>query len=449
MGMSTGSGEVHIRPTRDGIAIPASELLTGRGFITGKSGSGKSNTTSVLIEELLDEGFTLLVIDTEGEYYGLKEEYELLHVGGDDFADVIVGIEHADTVAETALEDNVPVILDVSGYDDADEAEGLVKAVLTDLFRREKSVRKPFLVVIEEMQEYLPQRGGGGELGTLLTRIAKRGRKRGLGVCGISQRPSSVDKDFITQCDWMVWHRLNWENDLDVVRNVMGAARANAIEEFAPGEGFLMTDWDDTVRQVRFRRKRTHDAGATPGLDRYDDVGKSRGSAAAVDELAAAGADVLDSPSEPPGDEVGTDLPDGDPATDLGAQAEVAAQEGDSPAVQPTDAESLDPDGHEGTGTAVTGTAVEQPSAPPASVEPATGTQDGGDPPARAGSHPTPSAVGPARPERPTLPSSPDTGGLRGLALEFGGLSAYCWRWVVYALRLLRYHAVRVLATHT
>jgi hypothetical protein len=447
--MSTGSGEVHIRPTRDGIAIPASELLTGRGFITGKSGSGKSNTTSVLIEELLDQGFTLLVIDTEGEYYGLKEEYELLHVGGDDFADVIVGIEHADTVAETALEDNVPVILDVSGYDDADEAEGLVKAVLTDLFRREKTVRKPFLVVIEEMQEYLPQRGGGGELGTLLTRIAKRGRKRGLGVCGISQRPSSVDKDFITQCDWMVWHRLNWENDLDVVRNVMGAARANAIEEFAPGEGFLMTDWDDSVRQVRFRRKRTHDAGATPGLDRYDDVGKSRGSAAAVDELAAAGADVLDPPAEPQTDEVGTDPPDGDLGTDPGEPPDLAAPTEDRPDAQAADAEPLESEEQGRHEAAVTATTVGHPSGTAASVEPAPGARGGSDAPAGAASQPTTSTVGPSRPERPTLPSSPDTGGLRGLALEFGGLSAYCWRWLVYALRLLRYHAVRVLATHT
>jgi len=446
--MSTGSGEVHIHPTRDGIAIPASELLTGRGFITGKSGSGKSNTTSVLIEELLDQGFTLLVIDTEGEYYGLKEEYELLHVGGDDFADVIVGIEHADTVAETALEENVPVILDVSGYDDADEAEGLVKAVLTDLFRREKSVRKPFLVVIEEMQEYLPQRGGGGELGTLLTRIAKRGRKRGLGVCGISQRPSSVDKDFITQCDWMVWHRLNWENDLNVVRNVMGAARADSIEDFAPGEGFLMTDWDDTVRQVRFRRKRTHDAGATPGLDRYDE-GKSRGSAAAVDELAAAGADVLDPPSGPQAADPGPESPDGTVASGSGNEPDVAAPNEDRPDVQAADAGALDPDEEENSGPAVTATAVEQPTAAGASVEPATRIDVGGDAPARGGSQPTPPAVGPARPERPILPPSPDTGGIRGLALEFGGLSAYCWRWLVYGLRLLRYHAVRVLATHT
>ena len=52
--------------------MPIADVVTGRGFITGKSGSGKSNTASVLCEELLDEGVPLMIVDTDGEYYGLK-----------------------------------------------------------------------------------------------------------------------------------------------------------------------------------------------------------------------------------------------------------------------------------------------------------------------------------------------------------------------------------------
>jgi len=39
------------------VSLPTVEVLTGRGFITGKSGSGKSNSASVVVEELLDRGF--------------------------------------------------------------------------------------------------------------------------------------------------------------------------------------------------------------------------------------------------------------------------------------------------------------------------------------------------------------------------------------------------------
>jgi hypothetical protein len=67
----------------DGTTLPVVELLTGRGFVTGKSGSGKSNTASVLCEELLELNLPLLIVDTDGEYYGLKERYEVLHVGAD------------------------------------------------------------------------------------------------------------------------------------------------------------------------------------------------------------------------------------------------------------------------------------------------------------------------------------------------------------------------------
>ena len=256
--------------TEDAKTLPVIEILTGRGFITGKSGSGKSNTASVVAEELLERGYGLLIVDTEGEYFGLKEEYELLHAGGDDNCDVKVTAEDGDEIASVAIDGNMPVVLDVSGYFDAADAEAVIESVVTHLYKREADARKPFLLMVEEMQEYLPQKGGGTDLAELLERVAKRGRKRGLGICGMSQRPSSVDKDFITQCDWMVWHRLTWETDVNVVRNILGSDRAKAVQEFEAGQGILMTEWDSRVETVRFKRKRTLDAGATPGLDRYD-----------------------------------------------------------------------------------------------------------------------------------------------------------------------------------
>lgn len=256
--------------TEDARTLPAVELLTGRGFVTGKSGSGKSNTVSVIAEELLGAGYNILIVDTEGEYFGLKEQFEVLHVGATESCDVTIDQERAAKVADITLEHNVPVVLNVADYLDQEEAKAIVANVIERLFILEGEYKKPFLVIVEEMQEYLPQTGGQDDLAKLLLRVAKRGRKRGLGICGISQRPSAVDKDFITQCDWMVWHRLTWENDVEIVRKILGSEVADAVPELDDGEGYLLTDWDDEVDRVQFRRKKTFDAGATPGLEEYE-----------------------------------------------------------------------------------------------------------------------------------------------------------------------------------
>ncbi len=253
------------------VTIPVVEILTGRGFVTGKSGSGKSNTASVIVEQLLDAGYPVAIIDADGEYYGLKEEYELLHVGADEECDIQVGAEHAEKVASLALEQNVPIIVDVSGYLDDDEADELIRETARHLFAKEKKLKKPFLLVVEECHEYIPEGGGMGETGKMLIKVGKRGRKHGLGVMGISQRPADVKKDFITQANWLVWHRLTWENDTKVVSRIVGDEYGETVPDLNAGEGFVQTDWTDGgIRRVQFDRKRTFDAGATPGLDDFE-----------------------------------------------------------------------------------------------------------------------------------------------------------------------------------
>ena len=268
--VSDGPGDDSGESPGTDVSLPVVEILTGRGFVTGKSGSGKSNTASVVIEKLLDSQFPVLIVDTDGEYYGLKEQYEILHAGADDECDIQVSPEHAEKIANLALEQNVPIILDVSGYLDEADAEEMLLKVSRQLFAKEKKLKKPFLMLVEECHEYIPEKGGMGEAGKMLIKIAKRGRKHGLGIVGISQRPADVKKDYITQCDWLVWHRLTWRNDTKVVGRILGSEYADAIEDMGNGEGFLMTDWSESLRRVQFHRKKTFDAGATPGLDDFE-----------------------------------------------------------------------------------------------------------------------------------------------------------------------------------
>jgi predicted nucleic acid-binding Zn finger protein len=256
--------------TVDGVEMETAEVLTGRGFITGKSGSGKSNTAGVVCEELLRQKMPILIVDTDGEYYGLKEEFEILHVGADEECDLQVGVEHAEKIAELSLMQNIPIILDVSGYLEQEEAELLIKNVLQHLFAKEKKAKKPFLVLVEEIHEWIPEQGSTG-CSKMLTRVAKRGRKRGLGIAGISQRPAEVDKNFITQCNWRVWHKLDWDNDLKVVGRVLGKDYKETVSSLDVGEAVLEAGFlEESKLKVKFKRKQTFDAGETPDLESFE-----------------------------------------------------------------------------------------------------------------------------------------------------------------------------------
>lgn len=264
---SAGPGDNDV-PPGEPVELPVEEILTGRAFATGKSGSGKSNTGGVICEQLLANDHPLFVVDIEGEYYSLKEKYEVLHVGADEEVDLRVGPEHAEKLATLALEQRVPIVLDLSGYLDEDVRDELVYQIARHLFAKEKSLRRPFLLLVEEIHEFVPEQGGLADVGEMLVRVAKRGRKRGLGILGMSQRPANVSKDFITQADWFVWHRLTWNNDTKVAKKTLGSEYETAVEQLDDGEAFLQTDFTEpSVRRVQFRRKETFDAGATPSLD--------------------------------------------------------------------------------------------------------------------------------------------------------------------------------------
>jgi len=71
--------------------------------VLGISGSGKTNTAAVLVEELLSSGVPMTIVDIEGEYWGLKEKYEVLVAGRSEHADVEFDAAHAGSLAELSV----------------------------------------------------------------------------------------------------------------------------------------------------------------------------------------------------------------------------------------------------------------------------------------------------------------------------------------------------------
>ncbi len=81
----------------------------------------------------------------------------------------------------------------------------------------------PILLVCEEAQRYLPNESAGAQTSVqkILQRIAKEGRKHGISLGLISQRPSDLSEGVLSQCGTVMAMRLTTERDQHFIRSAM------------------------------------------------------------------------------------------------------------------------------------------------------------------------------------------------------------------------------------
>ncbi len=88
-----------------------------------------------------------------------------------------------------------------------------------------RAYRHPIAILCDEAHLYIPERlQGGGILASALSyfeRIAKEGRKYGVGLVVISQRPSEVNRTVLSQCSNFVALRLTNAEDQSVVQRLL------------------------------------------------------------------------------------------------------------------------------------------------------------------------------------------------------------------------------------
>ncbi len=234
--------------------------------ILGIRGSGKSNTAGVIFEELLRNNYPLSIIDIDGEYFGLKEKYEILVVGTGEGVEIEVDPGCAREVAEISMEKNVPVVVDLSGFLSEERTEFL-KEYLTALWTLAGKLRRPYIIGIEEAHEFIPQ-AVRGPVKELVTRVALRGRKRGLGAIIISQRSAKVEKDVLSQAGMLFLHRVVHEADMRVYSEIL-PWRKTEVKEIITGleTGDCVFVNGDSVLPIYVRERETFHAGFTPSLD--------------------------------------------------------------------------------------------------------------------------------------------------------------------------------------
>jgi hypothetical protein len=123
--------------------------------------------------------------------------------------------------------DGKPIsIVDVSGV--PSEITSVVVAVLARMvfdfaIWSRGETKRPVLLVCEEAHRYVPneRNADGSSVGRILSRIAKEGRKYGVSLGLITQRPSDLAEGVLSQCGTILSMRLNNERDQAFVRAAM------------------------------------------------------------------------------------------------------------------------------------------------------------------------------------------------------------------------------------
>ncbi|MHA6721961.1 ATP-binding protein [Sphingomonas sp. RS2018] len=165
-------------------------------------------------------------------YLRLKTKIE--EVKGDPrYGFMFSGMLVADTMASFLARifrlpaDGKPIsIIDVSGV--PSEITSVVVAVLSRMvfdfaIWARNEPQRPILLVCEEAHRYVPneRNADGSSVGRILSRIAKEGRKYGVSLGLITQRPSDLAEGVLSQCGTIISMRLNNDRDQAYVRAAM------------------------------------------------------------------------------------------------------------------------------------------------------------------------------------------------------------------------------------
>jgi hypothetical protein len=154
-------------------------------------------------------------------------------------------------------------ILDISGL--PNEVAGPLAAMLARLLFQyklyqttEERKRDPIVLVCEEAHRYVPDRGDAeyAAAQAAIRRIAREGRKYGIGLMLVSQRPADIESTVISQCcTWLVLRLTNAADQQHVSRFLPDglSGMTKALPNLAQQEAIFVGEGAAMPARVRIR----------------------------------------------------------------------------------------------------------------------------------------------------------------------------------------------------
>jgi DNA helicase HerA-like ATPase len=202
--------------------------------------------------------------------------YAFLFKPAGGFAPDLIGKVTADIdglVSSWVGQEKPLTILDVSELpsDVASDVVGLLIRIVYDTLFWAGSLAisgkaQPLLIVVDEAHRFLPE-GGDGSCHRILTRVAKEGRKYGVGLVVVTQRPSEVDATVLSQCGTMIALRTTSPQDRSRVAAAFPddlGGLVDLLPSLRTGEGLFVGEAMFVPSRVRVRLTKASGGGVDP-----------------------------------------------------------------------------------------------------------------------------------------------------------------------------------------
>ncbi len=261
----------------------------GRMFITGKSGSGKSYTVGVIIEELIKKHIPIVIIDRHAEYSSLKILKEQHFSEEDDFFQIedpaLAFANHIVEFADKSFNPTTDLDLDYLYIAESHEIVSPGQCVIINLrglsIENQKKVSlrilhslydasskskiPPFYLFIDEAHEFCGKQKDS--VNDIVRLISMEGRKFGMNLAIITQRPQALDVSVRSQAGTWIIHKLTDINDISITcKSAEGLSLKEdeeAVQMLNQGEAIISGEIAPlTPLQLKIRERYTIHGGA-------------------------------------------------------------------------------------------------------------------------------------------------------------------------------------------
>ncbi|MBN2156362.1 MAG: DUF87 domain-containing protein [Candidatus Lokiarchaeota archaeon] len=261
----------------------------GRIFITGKSGSGKSYTVGVLVEELIKQHVPVVIIDRHAEYSSLKVVIEQEFPKDEPFFQIedpaVAFANHIVEFADKTYNPNADldldylylappeelvthgqcIIINLRGLSIENQKKIVLKLLHSLYEEGSKGKIPPYFLFIDEAHEFCGKQKD--PLSDVVRLISMEGRKFGMNLAIITQRPQALDVNIRSQAGTWIIHKLTDLNDINITCKSAEGLSLKEDEEIIqmlnPGESIIAGEIVPfNPIQIQIRKRYTLHGGA-------------------------------------------------------------------------------------------------------------------------------------------------------------------------------------------